>query len=210
MAGMTDTERVFKDLERYLRKIRENWESPVEVRTNFESFLNTSKKFRNLLPKDFKRITGKRWEHQAPLSAIGSLFSVLRDADCHERPVRLKVREHAYYNLAVLPPGVRGWPPRLVLNSTTDISDPHAEVQPDRLKLGIPRGGDDDGMVLIEPDRREYIYMVEGTSKKTRKLLEETGTNDLMRLCSAFLGEARSTFLLFQSRVAAAELEQGD
>jgi hypothetical protein len=210
-----DTEIVFRDLTRANKKLRHQRKNPDAVRRRFTEFVALSQKLTATTSKEFKSLTGHKWEAEefAGWNNVTKLFRELRNTDVHELPIRIIitqvqefdgywVKEDSSGNKTVIPDT---YEVRMVFN-------PEAG-----LKKGLPNPFgvapiDQSGAAaeMMPPDDIHFEFDVEGRTPKVEALIEKAGTRNVHSLAASCYAVLSEYYRFYQTQLSAAGIAPTD
>lgn len=198
--------RVIADLEHCTAKLKDEKDSPYEVRRLFRDFVTMSQQITEMMRREFSaRTGGTQWQASAfqGWDATSHLFKVLRRTDFHETPFVIGVHDVLTFNTA----DVFGTQEKLGTIQqigTWLMADPNATEIPAPVTVSVGMPG--TGIVAstpLTPIAREFRYFVLPGTVEISEALTAAGTQDVHLLVARCIVILRDYVVFFQSRCAA-------
>lgn len=190
-----DTEVVFRQLRNAARDMNDAWSRPDKVSRYFGEFVILTQKLTDVMRKEYRRETGKQWEAKGftGWTPVTKLFKLLRNADLHEAPIRMKVATLSSFRATLIDPHA---PPDLALcvQWELDLGSPFDTRMPDdsvELKY-IEVAGKKVLIERLNPETQYRTYTIHSVDSEIKDQLYVIGTHCVSNLtiqCEMVLAE---------------------
>lgn len=204
-----EVEITFKDLSDVFEQLRQERNSPKNVRRLFSHFIMQAQKLTNMMRKEFKAVTGRDWEAQRfpHWDAVSKAFKKFRNVDQHESNILIHVRERQYIAVNDIFRDQKSLGSYIVFEGTWPLDDPFADNPPEG--LGLYRADPETGKMTnerISPKAREFQFLVAPKTDDCRKALERAveliGGRDVHILCEHYFNTLKEYFEFYQKELA--------
>lgn len=195
----SDVDMVFNDLTDSYNNLLASKDSPVRVRKKFTEFVIYSIKLTSIMRKEYKKNTGKNWNAKEfpDWDNISELFYELRNADQHQIPIRVRIRDTFSFNTdkIFLTSGEIG--KEIVFEGDWDLKDPSSDKipKPMTLFLGEP---DDPSTEIIKATRRKFTYCLVPSTEKIAGILKKIGSDDIFVLVERYYQQLTDYYKFYE------------
>ena len=191
---------VFQDLVDAHKRLRENEESPKDVRRAFHDFVNHSQKLTSYMRREFKARTGDKWvaKNFSGWNAVTELFKALRSIDEHEEPIVLRINYTFHFHDLALKGDVK-----LNMAGTWEWDDPLADFPNDALIAKVPDPEKKGKLIDKAPTSVSLEYVLDTRQPQIVELLEKIGFSDILRLTQECLNTLELYYDFYDQKLRA-------
>lgn len=195
----TDVETIMADLEVCVAQLQAECVSPSGVRRLFQQFLKLSQQLTEMMRREFKKDSGRRWEASKfnGWDAVSELMKALRTADMHRAVIRLQVGQEVVRKLPI----DADIDVKMKISGVWSSDNTLADRPPGKLGEQLAKR-EEQGVKLEAPEGTKYWFVIKPVTRKVERRLDGCGNNNVHLLAEQYYQTLRAYHTYYVSELS--------